>query len=180
MWAPGLGRGQPGLARTLPGFSLGGPRVHDLGCAFLELKELLPKTPGLPPEWVLGIQGLHQTEGAPGEGLGALGRGWVSCRKVWSELPAETRVGKARPDPRSGADVESGGMASLGRVWSVCWGRGPRLPPSPSAVSPSIASTPAPSSSPHLAQPATPCAHDPGGWLRGSADAHSPLERALL
>lgn len=75
LWAPGLGRGQPGLARTLPGFSLGGPRVHDQGCASLELKEFLPKTPGLLPEWVVDRQGLHQTEGASGEGLGALGRG---------------------------------------------------------------------------------------------------------
>lgn len=116
LWAPGLGRGQPGLARTLPGFSLGGPRVLDQGCASLELKELLPKTPGLLPEWVVDRQGLHQTEGASGEGLGALGKGWVSHRKVWSELPAETRVGKARPDPRSRADVGSGYMASLGQV----------------------------------------------------------------
>lgn len=68
---------------------------------------------------------------------------------------------------------------ALGGCGQCAGAEGHALPP-PSAVSPSIASTPAPSSSPHLTQPATPCAHDPGGWLRGSADAHSPLERALL
>ena len=45
----------------------------------------------------------------------------------------------------------------------------PALPPPP------IASTPDPPSSPHPTR-----AHDPGGWLHGSEDAHSPLEQELL
>ena len=39
----GLGRGQPGLARTLLGFRLGGPRVHDLGCRSWSSRNFSPR-----------------------------------------------------------------------------------------------------------------------------------------